>query len=303
MNLKSLRYIITIAEEQNLTKASKRLFVSQSTLSLFLRKLEEELGLSLFERSKNKLTITPAGRLYAETARELLHMEEKLYEKLNLNKKSQTLNIGISSLMVMSVFSQTISEFTRQFPNFTVNVTEGRAVALMELLYQDKLDVIIIGRPEIVKDERCHTEVWKHEKVFLLIPPKHPHADVASSTNYYDPPVADMSLFANETFALTPRNTCDYQIADKIFKDYNMNASITWEMNNTQTLCNMVLDGICLSAIPSYCIPRDKGLLVCQPPHAYYRYVLCMKRKGHTASSEEEQLLQMVYNNYIHYYD
>ena len=134
MNLKSLRYIITIAEEQNLTKASKRLFVSQSTLSLFLRKLEEELGLSLFERSKNKLTITPAGRLYAETARELLHMEEKLYEKLNLNKKSQTLNIGISSLMVMSVFSQTISEFTRQFPNFTVNVTEGRAVALMELL-------------------------------------------------------------------------------------------------------------------------------------------------------------------------
>lgn len=75
MNVKSLKYFITIAEEQNLTKAAKRLFVSQSTLSLFLRKLEEEAGLPLFDRSKNKLTITPAGRLYAETARELIRME------------------------------------------------------------------------------------------------------------------------------------------------------------------------------------------------------------------------------------
>ena len=48
MNVKSLKYFITIAEEQNLTKAAKRLFVSQSTLSLFLRKLEEEAGLPLF---------------------------------------------------------------------------------------------------------------------------------------------------------------------------------------------------------------------------------------------------------------
>lgn len=136
MNVKSLKYFITIAEEQNLTKAAKRLFVSQSTLSLFLRKLEEEAGLPLFDRSKNKLTITPAGRLYAETARELLRMEEEMYEKLNINRKARTLNIGISSLMVMSVFSHTISSFTRQAPNFTVNITEGRAVALLDLLYQ-----------------------------------------------------------------------------------------------------------------------------------------------------------------------
>lgn len=302
MNLKSLKYFITIAEEQNLTKAAKRLFVSQSTLSLFLRKLEEEAGLPLFDRSKNKLTITPAGRLYAETARELLRMEEEMYEKLNVNRKARTLNIGISSLMVMSVFSHTISSFTRQAPNFTVNITEGRAVALLDLLYQDKLDVIIIGRPEILQNDRCTTEVWNKEKLFLLIPPDHPHADVAS-TNYDNPPIADMSLFANENFALTPRNTCDYQLADQIFHDYSMNASITWEINNTQTLCQMVLDGICLSAIPSYCIPRDLGLLVCQPPRPYYRYMLCMKRKGHTASPEESSLLNMVYDHYVHFYE
>ena len=112
-----------------------------------------------------------------------------------------------------------------------------------------------------------------------------------------------MSLFANENFALTPRNTCDYQLADQIFHDYSMNASITWEINNTQTLCQMVLDGICLSVIPSYCIPRDLGLLVCQPSRPYYRYMLCIKRKGHTASPEESSLLNMVYDHYVHFYE
>ena len=59
MDLKPLRYIVAIAEEQNLTKAAKRLFVSQSTLSLYLRKLEAELGLLLFQRSGNRLSLLP----------------------------------------------------------------------------------------------------------------------------------------------------------------------------------------------------------------------------------------------------
>lgn len=62
MDFKQLTYIITIAEEHNLTKAAERLFVSQSTLSLYLNKLERELGVALFTRNKNRLTITPEGR-------------------------------------------------------------------------------------------------------------------------------------------------------------------------------------------------------------------------------------------------
>lgn len=88
MNTKPLKYIVVIAEEQNLTKAAKRLFISQSTLSLYLRKLEADLGLSLFERSKNRLVITPAGRLYAETARTLLELETELYKELQRSQNS-----------------------------------------------------------------------------------------------------------------------------------------------------------------------------------------------------------------------
>ena len=69
MDLKQLKYITVIAEELNLTKASERLFVSQSTLSLFLNRLENSLGVRLFDRHKNRLVITPSGQLYVETAK------------------------------------------------------------------------------------------------------------------------------------------------------------------------------------------------------------------------------------------
>ena len=82
MDFKQLTYIITIAEEHNLTKAAERLFVSQSTLSLYLNKLERELGVALFTRNKNRLTITPEGEEYVKTARKILELRNYLYKKL-----------------------------------------------------------------------------------------------------------------------------------------------------------------------------------------------------------------------------
>ena len=76
MDLKQLTYIVTIAQEQNLSRAAEKLYVSQSTLSLYLKKLEQELGIPLFTRRNNRLSITPAGKLYMQTAQELLEMEE-----------------------------------------------------------------------------------------------------------------------------------------------------------------------------------------------------------------------------------
>ena len=302
MDLKPLRYIVAIAEEQNLTKAAKRLFVSQSTLSLYLRKLEAELGLLLFQRSGNRLSITPAGRLYVETAMKLLSMEDDLYEKLQISKKKQTLNIGISSQMMLHIFSRTFSVFSQSVPNFTANIQEGRAVALLDQLYSDKLDIAIVGRAEIIQNENCYIDVWKREEIWLIIPPNHPYASAAAA-DYSNPPTADMALFVNENFALSPRDTCDYQIARRIFEDYHMNASIICEVNNTASICHMVQAGICLTAMPSYCIPRDMGLLVCKPSHPYYRYLLFLQRKDHRPSPEETRLLHMLFESYIHYYE
>ena len=302
MDLKSLTYIVAIAEEQNLSRAAERLFVSQSTLSLFLRKLEQELGVLLFNRVKNRLIITPAGKLYVETAQQLLDMKKELYATLLSPHKEQTLNIGIASQMILKIFAQVFLNFKPLAPNFHVNVTEGRAAALLNKFYDKQLDIAIVGRSEYITNEAYHIELLKKEEMWLVVPPNHPHADVAS-LDYENPPIADMSLFANEAFALAPRDTSDHQVAQAIHRDYHMNAHIVCELNSTPSICQMVRDGLCLSFIPAYCIPRDMGLLVCRPPEPYYRYILYFQHKNHHASPEEAMLMNMLLDAYNHYYD
>lgn len=301
MDLKTLYYIVVIAEEQNLTRASERLFVSQSTLSLYLRKLEQELGLLLFNRVKNRLEITPAGKLYVETAQQMLDMKKELYDFLDLKPQKQTLNIGISSQMMLKVFVEAFSAYKPLAPDFNVNVTEGRAVALLEKLHNKKLDLAIVGRAKKLQSDEFQVDVIKQEEVWLLLPPDHPCASLASD-DYEHPPVVDMGLFVNENFALSPHDTCDYQIAQQLFQDYYMNANVICELNDTKALCQMVLDGLCLSVIPSCCIPRNMGLLVCRPPRPYYRYLLCFKSKKRKWSKQEMDLLGMLYEQYSNYY-
>ena len=302
MDLKQLKYITVIAEELNLTKASERLFVSQSTLSLFLNRLENSLGVRLFDRHKNRLVITPSGQLYVETAKKMLELQKELYIKLKINQKVKSLNIGISSWFMQKIFAEIFPKFQVLAPDFQINVAEGRAATLLNKLKERELDSIIIGRKSLIEDEHYQIEILKKEEMLFVLPPSHPHAQIASS-NYNDPPAADMSLLFNESFALAPHDTSDYQIAAQLLSDYHMNAHIICELNNTHSLCQMVMNGICLSILPSYCVPRDMGLLVCRPPHPYYRYLLYLQRREHKPSKEESTFLTMLFNTYKHYYD
>ena len=89
MDIKYLTYIIAIAEERNMTKAAEKLFVSQSSLSYYLSKLEQDVGTPLFLRAKNELLLTPAGQLYVEAAQNVVEIKKQLYKNISdLNHKA-----------------------------------------------------------------------------------------------------------------------------------------------------------------------------------------------------------------------
>ena len=75
MNSLVLKYILTIAEEKNMTRAAERLYISQPSLSQSLKNLEKELGVDLFERSRQGVVLTPAGEHYVEWAKQILFAE------------------------------------------------------------------------------------------------------------------------------------------------------------------------------------------------------------------------------------
>jgi len=97
MDTRYLTYILTIAKKENMTKAAEELFVSQSTLSQYLSKLESELGTPLFYRSKGRLTLTPAGSLYIEAAEKVMSIKNVLYQNIQNIENRGHITVGVTS--------------------------------------------------------------------------------------------------------------------------------------------------------------------------------------------------------------
>ena len=97
MDIRELTYITAIAEEGSLSAAGKRLKVSQPTLSVFLSKLENSLGVDLFFREKKRLVPTPAGNIYLNAARKIISVHDQTYQAIHhlTHELTESINVGL----------------------------------------------------------------------------------------------------------------------------------------------------------------------------------------------------------------
>lgn len=146
MDLHGLEYIVEIAKVQNLSRAAENLFITQSTLSQHLTKLEGELGLSLFERKKNKMSITPAGKMYVTACKQILQEKKNLYNQLSDldNAKTGSFTVGITPQWGAVAISHIIKEFKKDYPSIQVKVEEQIALPLTHLLKDGIVDMAIL---------------------------------------------------------------------------------------------------------------------------------------------------------------
>jgi len=95
MELQQLRYFVAVAETEHVARAAERLHISQSPLSRQIRQLEEDLGLQLFERIKQRVRLTPAGRAFFDEARDLLAQASRLEERARQVGKGEMCSLSI----------------------------------------------------------------------------------------------------------------------------------------------------------------------------------------------------------------
>jgi len=145
MTDKELLYIITIAEERNITHAGEKLHLAQPSLTQTLRKIESELGSALFVRRKYGLDPTPVGELYISMARDILaRMElfQKELEKQNSASK-ESLMIGASWYNTLLFLSDTVQDLNALFPEAEISLVEKSTNTLFEMLIEHSLYLIL----------------------------------------------------------------------------------------------------------------------------------------------------------------
>ncbi|MBP0047125.1 LysR family transcriptional regulator [Marinobacterium sp. AK62] len=149
MTLTELRYIVTLAREQHFGHAAERCYVSQPTLSIAVKKLEEELGVALFERSKNAVRVTPVGEKVVRQAQTVLEQAEAIKELAREGKDqlASPLRIGAIYTIGPYLFPQLIPQIQRLAPDMPLYIEENFTDNLRTKIRNGELDAIIIALP------------------------------------------------------------------------------------------------------------------------------------------------------------
>jgi len=180
MTLTELKYIVTLAQDQHFGQAAERCNVSQPTLSVAVKKLEEELGVSLFERSKTRVQATPMGEQIVAQAQTVLE-QASVIKDIAISGKDQLgspLKVGAIFTIGPYLFPQFIPQLQSIAPKMPLFVEEGFTATLRQQLRKGDLDVIIVALPFTEAD--VVTQALYEEPFVVLLPAAHPLANKTS---------------------------------------------------------------------------------------------------------------------------
>jgi LysR family hydrogen peroxide-inducible transcriptional activator len=176
MNLRDLQYLVALAEHRHFGRAAEACFVSQPTLSTQIKKLEDELGVPLVERTPRKVLLTEVGRDIATRARDVLNEIEQIrgVARRTLDPESGTVRLGIFPTLGPYLLPHALPLVRKAFPKLELLLVEDKTEALLRLLREGKLDAAVLALP--LHEDSLHTEFLFEEPFLLAVSHDHPLA-------------------------------------------------------------------------------------------------------------------------------
>ena len=290
MDTKQIEYILKIAEENNITKAAEKLFITQSALNQQLLKLEKELGTPLFHRSRANWRLTEAGEIYIEGAKTALQIKNTIYNKIYdvVSARKGHLTIGLTPGRGLRMFTAIYPELHRNYPNLDVRPIEMRVRAQQEAIAKGEVDVGLMTLRSIDRTIDTYYPLKKEELV-LMIPAAHPLAEKAAAPGE---PLATMDLTAlrYEPFVLMDKSSTLRSACDTLFEKAGFVPNILFETNNTGGIAAMVQSTLCCGIIPRYYTLGLGDGVACfsLPERPAWEIAICCQKHGYLNSGARE---------------
>lgn len=292
MDTKQIEYILKIAEENNITKAAEKLFITQSALNQQLLKLEKELGTPLFHRSRTNWHLTEAGELYVEGAKAALQIKHTTYNKIYdvVSARKGHLTLGLTPGRGLRMFTTIYPDLHRSFPNLNVRPIEMRVRAQQEAIAKGEIDVgLMTLAPEDQTNDTYYT--LKKEELVLIIPSGHPLAAKAAPAGE---PLAtlDLNELRYEPFVLMDKSSTLRSSCDLLFIKAGFVPNILFETNNTSGISTMVESTLCCGIIPRYYTLGLEEKVACfsLPDRPCWNIAISCQKHGYLNSGAKEYI-------------
>lgn len=256
----SAKYIKAIAEAKNISAAAEQLRISQPALSSQLKKLEEALGVVLFDRTKQPLEITEAGKVYLQYADGYRALSREFLQHIaDIGElKRGRLTIGGAASFNVSYLPKAVAEFTEKYPGIDLDIVDGNIPEISAKALNGQIDLFIA--PTLNLDDRLNYEELLQEKIFLCVPPRWeinrrlakwqiPVEAVLSGKYGTDStlPVVDFTEFRDSTFILLKKGQHIGHTMSMLFKRYGFEPKKAVMAEQTMTSYNLTLAGVGIS--------------------------------------------------------
>jgi len=292
LDTKYLAYILAIARKKNMTKAAEELFVSQSSLSQYLSKLESELGTPLFFRSKGSLSLTPAGQLYVAAAEEVLHIKDHLYRNIQSIDNRGHITIGITSQFALTMLTEIIPPFKSSFPDVTLEISETNVPSLTKMILEENIDCGIMALNGILPFSANQVDILRREEVYWAIPKSHPYY----SKNPNRPiTISDLTEhFSEDNILLSKKGSTLRVLTDQIIESAQIMLSTVCETNSIIASRSMVAMGIGVALIGESCAINREHIAYYSMDPPLYRLNAFVKRKNWVMNQPEHHLRERI---------
>ncbi len=255
MTLTELRYVVALAQERHFGRAAQKCFVTQPTLSLALAKLEDELGLRLFERNKNEVLVTARGQSIVEQARRVLDEVGKIQglAKGGQDQLSGALRLGAIPTIGPYLLPELIPALRRRAPAMPLVIEENLTGNLAPMLREGELDVVIIALPFALPG--VQTRVLYEEPFSVVVPEGHKWQQRRS--------VKPGELSAENLLVLNTGHCFREQVLEACPGQPNTALPEGRAGSSIETIRNMVASGLGVSVLPaSALVPRYASRLI-----------------------------------------
>ena len=244
MNFLNLRYFVVLAEELNFSRAAKRLFISQQSLSNHIKKIEEEYGVLLFKRD-HPVALTEAGLSLYRNAKVILDMQKQAENELLDIKdfRQGKISIGIAPSRGCVMLPPLLTEYHKLYPQIRIRVYEGDNTQIKEQLLCGKIDLAIGFE---FSDETIESEALFYEQQYIVVPKAifETQFTQEQQTLMLGSERVSLSLFEQCPFIAANSSSWTDQVFRKVIEKYGFSPNVIVRTYNSFTMLELCRSGL-----------------------------------------------------------
>lgn len=246
MKIRHLRIFKVVCQEESITRASEKLYISQPAVSNAIIELENDLGIQLFDRISKKIYLNEEGKLFLAKINKLLDLYDDLEESAKLLDKKALIKVGSSITIANFILPKAILEFEKLYPNIRVKVMVANARDIEAMILKNEVDLGLIEGA--IYDSDLIKKAFSEYKLSVVCSPEN---KISLEKNL------DINRVIKEKLLLREKGSSIRDVLDSTLLTQNLTIEPEWISINTQSLINAVKANLGITILPRVLVEEE----------------------------------------------